>query len=59
MKKSYTPPYKFKGPKAPENAYDVVCPYWASPGKNIQWDFEPIRFAKPRLPLQKQIRTGG
>ncbi len=58
MKKSYTPPYKFKGPKPVENAQAVICPYFASPSKNIQFDFEPIRFAAPRLPLQKQIRAG-
>jgi hypothetical protein len=54
----YTPPYKFKGPKAPENRYEIICPYLASTSKNIQFDFEPITFAKPRLPIQKQLKAG-
>jgi hypothetical protein len=49
MKRAYTPPYRFKGPKVGEDAYDIVCPYFASAKKNIQFAFEPIRFAAPRL----------
>ena len=48
-KPGYTPPYKFRRPKSPDNVYDIVCPYFASPDKNIQFAYEPVRFAAPRL----------
>lgn len=54
-KPGYTPPYKFKLPKSPENYYDIICPYTPFVRGTIKFDGAPIKFAKPRLMQDRQL----
>jgi hypothetical protein len=59
-KPTYIPPYKFKGPKLPENYYDMVCPYTVSPPGTIMFDNVPVKpkYPEPRNGMQKNLRSG-
>jgi hypothetical protein len=45
-------------PSIEGDPYDLICPYWANERKQIQFDFEPIKFPKPRLKQQKFLESG-
>ena len=60
MKKTYTPPYKLKGPKVPQDYREMVCPYVEAPPGTIQFDNVPVKpkYPAPRNRLQQQLRAG-